>query len=310
MKRKRISDTISNLNEGVIEEATTFQKTKANKHAVWIKWTAVIACFALVMAIGIPVINNLIITQDKEATDTAWMIQYDNAYYEIIEDNPKALKKFGINPKGITSDLAGKHISFLRVSVAGNIRNDLVASEEKTDMELLEYKPANNKAHIIFRNGEDYYIARFCNYLNPDDVSYPVSEAFEIYGIYTADDIKSIASTSTDNTWKITEDIITDKNVITAFYNEMIGLKHYSEGDYHNLAFASHLKEAENNGSADAEIYKLYADDLCVLVIETVDGIRFTIDYFPSYKWIHFSETQTYCQMTSAMEHWFSNNIK
>ncbi len=118
--------------------------------------------------------------------------------------------------------------------------------------------------------------------------------------------------TSTDNNWKITGDTITDKNTIATFYDEMVSLEHYSENEYHNLAFANHpsLEEAENKGSADAEIYELYADDLSVLVIETVDGIRFVIDYYPSYKWIYFSETQTYCQMTSAMAQWFKNNIK
>ena len=308
MKIKRISDTISNLNESIVEEATAYQKASAKRNA-WMKWVAVAACFALVLAIGIPALYNMQIGQDKTLVDNIWIIRYDNAYYEIIEDNPEALEKFGVVTE-VTEDVIGEHICYLQFEYPESERSQCIVSDEKTEMELLEYKPANNKAHRIFRNGEKYYIARFCNYLNPDDVSYSVSTALEVFGIYGSDDIKSIAPTSTDNTWKITGTAVTDKDTIAAFYNEIIRLQHYSWDEYHDLAFADHLKEAEAEGSTDAEIYQQYADDLCVLVIETVDGIRFTIDYYPSFEWIYFSVTQTHCQITTAMSDWIKDHMQ
>lgn len=311
MKRNRISDTISNLNESIIEETTTYQKTteKAARRYGRMKWTAVAACFALVLGIGIPVLNNMLVEQDKSTVDNLWLIEYDNAYYEIIEDNPEALEKFGVATK-VTKEIIGEHICYLQPEHPETERSICIVSDEKSEMELLEYKPANNKAHRIFRDGEKYYIARFCNYLNPDDVSYPVSTALEIYGIYSADDIKSIAPTSTDNTWKITGTAVTDKDIIAVFYNEIIGLQHYSEDEYHDLAFANHLKDAEAKGSADAEIYTKHAEDHCNLVVETVDGIRFTIGYYPSFGWMNFSEAQTYCNMTTEMAEWIEKNIQ
>ncbi len=311
MKKQRISEIINNLNETIIEEATTYQKTtaKVTKPSMWIRWTAVAACFVLVLAVGIPIYNNIFVEPDKQTVDSVWLIEYDNAYYEIIEDNPTALEKFGVVSE-ITEDVIGEHISYLQLENPESERSNCIVSEEETDLELLEYKPANNKAHQVLRYGEKYYIARFCNYLNPDDVSYSVNVALEVYGIDEVSDIKSIAPTSTDNTWNIYGDIITDKSVIAEFYNEIINLKHYSEDEHHDLVFADHLKEAEDKGNADAEIYTKHADDLGVLVIETVDGIRFTINYYPSFGWMHFSATQTYCQMTPAMEMWIIDNIK
>lgn len=313
MKKQRISDIISNLNESIIEEATVYQKSnaKASKRNVWMKWTAVAACFALMLAVGIPVLNNVLVGPDKQIVNSVWLIEYDNAYYEIIENNPKALEKFGVVTE-ITDDVIGGHISYLQLEHPKSERSNCIVSKETTEMELLEYKPANNKAHRVFRNGEKYYIARFCNYLNPDDVSYPVNAALEVYGVDGASDIKGIAPTSTDNTWNINGTTITDKSIIATFYHEIIHLKHYSEQEHHELVFAEDLKSAEgkNGGDIGTEIYTKHADDLNVLVIETVEGIRFTIGYYPSYGWIYFSETQTYCKMTTEMAEWIENNIR
>lgn len=311
MKKKRITDTFNNLNETIIEEATIFQKSSGTRRSHWIKWTAIAACFMMVIAFGLPTLKNVLLGPDKQIIDSVQLIIYDNAYYEIISENPEALKKFGVATR-ITEDIIGSHISYLQPEhPAAPPYSNYIVSEEKTEWELLEYLPANNKAHRIFRNGENYYIVRFCNYLIPDDASCPVTTALEVYGIFDAKNIKSITPTSTDNTWQPTGPAITDKAAIAIFYNELIALKHFSEEEYHELVFAEDLKAAEEVGGGDVgdEVYAKHANDCHVLVIETMEGIRFTIDYYPSYGWFKFSETQSYCQMTPAMKVWLDDNL-
>ena len=53
MKRKWISETIDNINPRYIEEAAEYtDKAKTTDHKVWYKRSAVAACFALVLAVG------------------------------------------------------------------------------------------------------------------------------------------------------------------------------------------------------------------------------------------------------------------
>ncbi len=317
MKRQKISDTISNLNEEIITEAALYQPKQNSNHYHILRWAAIAASLLLVLACSLPILNNLIKGPDKYATDRIMTIEYDNAIYEIIIDNKEALDKFGIEPLIIlTTDppkipFAGNHIAYLTSRNNSTDSTDFVVTNSKTDMELLEYKPANNKAHLVYRNGDNYYIIRFCNYISPDDVSYPVNEALKIYGIYTSEDIKSITPTSTDNTWAPTGDAVTDSEKIKEFYDDIINLKHYSFEEYHELAFGEALKDADDidGGDIGGEIYTKHADDLHVLVLETKEGIRFTIEYYPSFKWIKFKETDSYCKITPALSEWLQENV-
>ncbi len=301
MKRQRISEIIGQLNEDLVEEAAAFPK--AQRRAPWAKWAAAAAC--LVLAAGILVLIPGPDSWQKTTVDTTWMLLYENAYYEIVEDNPAALRKFGVATE-VTADLAGGRIAYVRPSVPGSERSDLVVCEAQTDMELLEYRPANNRGHLVLRKGEKYYIARFCNYLIANSEALPVRDALEIYGIFGAEHIRSIGPTSWDNTWELTGDAVEDREAIEAFYAQVLALEHFSEDGYHAMAFAEDLKAFENpeTGDVGEELYKRYAEDLHVIVVETVDGIRFDVRYYPSYGWIYFSETQTYCRISPAMEAW------
>ncbi len=297
MKKQRISETINNLSETIIQESATYRKN------TWIKCTALAACLALILGVSLPALKNN--TSQDDLIDSVWFIEYDNAYYEVVEDNPEALEKFGI-PTKITADLAGGHLAYLKSESAEIERSTLLVTDEKTDIELLEYAPVKNKAHLIFRKSEKYYIARFCNYITMPNASHPIGDFFEVYGITCADDIKSIAPTSWDNTWKLTGKAVTEKDKIAEFYNQVINLKPISENDYQNMAF-------NNNAQSEEELKELYtnhANDLKVIVVETRDGIRFTIKTYPKYSWLYFPATLTHAQMPDTLKTWLETNIK
>ena len=312
MKRKKISETIDNINPKYIDEATGYTGVaKTTPKKGWYKWVAVAACFALVLAIGFPFAKDLFISPDqKDIVDAVVLIEYGDSYLEVIED-AKTIKKFGL-PSEITEDIIGNHIVFLQKAVPEAEYSNYVVADETTNIELFEYKPAPYKAVRILRDGDKYYYAWFCNYLVENDESLPIQMVFDVFGIDEAADIISITPTKTDNTWKPKGKVITDSAIISEFYTEITKLTAYSFDEYHELVFADDLKEAEDKGGGDigSEVYTRVADDRKDIVIETKDGLRFTIQYYPSYGWIHITKTLPYYQMSPEIEEWFEINIE
>lgn len=299
MKANDLLDLIGNTDDNLITEAKVQKKTKKN---AWVKWIAAAACFALVVAAGIPIINDFTQGPDKYTVGDFLMIEYDNAYYEIIENNPDFLKRKGI-VTDISKDVAGKHITYLK-KISEAKRSNYMVSAEETNTELLEYAPANQKAVRIFRDGDKYYAAVFCNYLIDDNESLPFDEVFKVYGISKAEDIKSIVSVKTNNMYKANGIAVTDSDLIVSFYNEIINLKPYSEDEFDETQFTY-----EDENKAD-EYHRKFADDANDFMIETVDGLRFIIRYFPTYDWVDAPLLQTYYKLSPALEAWIETNLK
>lgn len=300
MKEEKIFDSIADINEKYVAEARTNIVKKT--HSVWIKWVAAAACFALVVAAGIPLINNITKGPDNEIVDSVLLVQYDNAYYEIIENNPKFLERKGI-VTDISKEVAGKHITYLKKESEAK-RSDYIVSEEETNMELMEYAPANQKAVRILRDGNKYYAAVFCSYLIEDAESLPFDEAFKVYGISKAEDIKSIVSVKTDNEYKANGAVVTDCDLIASFYNEIITLEKYGEDEFDKTQFTY-----DDENKAD-EYHGKFADDRNDFMIENADGLRFIISYYPTYDWVNASLTQTYYKLSPALETWIETNLK
>lgn len=78
------------------------------------------------------------------------------------------------------------------------------------------------------------------------------------------------------------------------------------------MVFAKELKKYEEEGGGDigSEAYTQVADDLREIMIETKEGLRFTIRYYPSYDWIDVSTTMSYYKMSPEIKEWFEINIK
>lgn len=312
MKRERISETIANINPKYIDEATEFKgRTALSSVRVWHKWVAVAACFVLLLGIGIPIVKDRIISPDqKEIVDSVMLIDYENAYLEIVE-NLETIEKFGLE-KEITAEMIGGHIAYLQKEMPEADRSNFIVANGETNIELLEYAPALYKAVRIFRDGDKYYYALFCNYHVKTNESLPIKDAFEVYGIEGASEIVSITPVKNDNSWKADGKVITDSTIISEFFNELSVLSAFCFDDYHNLVFADILKEleGENGGDIGTEAYTREADDRKDLIIETKDGLRFDIEYYPSYGWISIPATMTYYQMSPEITEWFSNYAK
>ena len=313
MRKKRISETMGNINQKYVNEATAYTgEAKAARRPVWMKRGAIAACFAVILAIGIPVISDLFVSPDqKDIVDSIMLIEYDNAYWEIIENNQEAIKKYGLAEE-ITEKVIGNHIAHLQKEVPKAERSNYIIANEETDTELLEYSPAPYKAVRIFRDGDKYYYAWFCNYLVKNNESLPIMDAFEVYGIDEASDIISITPIKTDNSWKANGKAITDRSVISEFYTEISSLIAFSFDEYHEAVFADELWKYEDKGGGDvgSELYTRVADDHKQIKIETKDGLYFVIGYYPSYGWIDINATMSYYQMSPKITEWLENNIE
>lgn len=302
MKRNRISETMQNINQKYVDEAANYKNDKkAAPRKAWHKWVAA-ACFAVVLAVGIPVVRKLFVSQNHkcDTADSVMLIEYDDAYLEIIEDF-NMVEKFGLE-KNITENLIGNHIVYLQKDVPEVERSNYIVADNETNVELLEYAPAPYKAIRIFRDGDKYYYAFFCNYLVETDEALPIMEAFEVYGIDEASDIISITPTKSDNEWKPDGASITDSAIISAFFNEISKLTAFCFDDYHDLVYV--------DSEADSEVYARVADDRKDILIETKDGLRFVIYYYPSYGWINITKTMSYYQMSPEITEWLENNIR
>lgn len=299
MKRKQLLNIIGDIKDDYIAEAASNMPNK--KSHVWTKRLAIAACFALVFAAGIPVINHILVGPDSKMVESILLVEYNNAYYEVIENNPQYLERKGIETE-ITKDLAGKHITYLKKENEAK-RSNYIVSLKETNIELLEYLPAKQEAVKILRDGDHYFAVVFCNYLIPDNESLPFDENFKVYGITKAEDIKKIVPVKTDNEYKAIGTAVTDPTFIAAFYNEILTLEQYSEDEFDSIQFTY-----EDESNAD-EYYGQFADDRNDFMIETVDGLRFIINYFPTYDWVRCNLTQTYYKLSPALKTWIETNF-
>ena len=310
MKREKISETIGNIAPGYIDEATAYKGAAPRfSGKAWRKWGLAAACFALVLAIGFPFAKDLLMTSDhKDIVDSVMLIEYDGAYWEILED-PDSLEKCGLK-KEITGEQIGAHIAYLRKDAHDARHSDYIVSDEKNHTELLAYAPAPFQAVRIFRDGDKYSYALFCNYLVKQNESLPIQDAFAVYGIDGAEDIVSITPVKSDNTWKANGKAITENGRIAAFMDQISVLPAYSFDACHELVYAEELKEQEGTGGdVGSEIYTRFADDRKDIVIETQDGLRFALEYYPSYGWIYASGTMSWYQMSPEVSNWFSDSV-
>lgn len=58
MKPEIISDAMGRIDDAIIEETNGVRQNKKAKKRGWVKWAACAACLALVLAVGIPMMNN------------------------------------------------------------------------------------------------------------------------------------------------------------------------------------------------------------------------------------------------------------
>ena len=295
MNRKDLYNGFNEVDDDILERSETI--TKKSKRPAWFKWGAVAACLCLVIGIAIPVLHPKGGPDNQDPAQAIAALEYNGKFYEAV-DIPEVLEKYGLPPK-ITADMAGEHLEYLKSD--GGVGYECTASQ--TDIELYQYAPSVCDGVYVLRDGDTWYAALFCNFYQFDsNTSVELTELYRVYGINSADDIASITEMDNSNNREIGKPV-TDRQEIEEFYAMTIALWSYGNDDYQELMYGDIPEEEQ------PEFHSAVADDRRNLRIETTDGLRCFIAFYPSYGWINGGGTMSYFKIDEQMHDWIDRNL-
>lgn len=188
MNREHILDAIGNLNDEAILDA----KKKAKKTSL-IKWGALAACFALVLAVGIPQIANLIRPRGGPGQNDPLrpenVIEFNGAYYRVVDMNDTALLDDYNLPHEITTNMLGKELGN-GLDENGNMTAEILYQYAPySDILTGEQKRSQRAVYIVSENGEYAFALFYCFIHFDTNTHQEPSEMFVVYGVDSAEDI-------------------------------------------------------------------------------------------------------------------------
>ena len=294
MTNENILDAIGGINENAVQDAKAYKRPKSKR---WFKWGAMAACLCLVVGIAIPILHHKGGIDHQDPLQDTAAFELNGKFYEVVE-TPEVLEKYGL-PSKITEDVAGDHVAYLKSD--GDDSYECTPIE--TDMELYQYNPAASDGVYVLRNGETLCAALFCNFYQFDsNTNCSLTELYRVYGIESADDIKSITEMDNNNENETGTPVV-ERQEITEFYNMTIALGSYGNDDFQAEVFDGIPEENQQ------EAHTAFADDRRNLRIETASGLRFFIAFYPSYNWIYGGGTMSYFKIDNQMRNWIERNV-
>ena len=175
MRKNRISETIGNINQKYVNEATAYTgEVKTVRRPVWMKWGAVAACLCLIVAAMVAVPNlfgdnaikdGSIISDFKSGSlvDTSYATPAPGEYFCFVEVN-EARKEY-----------AGKDVSFLLSFDVFNRDGEQMSIEELSE----EYQRLSDLGYKL------YYVEDHWTYYGDNQKEYsPV-----VVGLFTEDEL-------------------------------------------------------------------------------------------------------------------------
>ena len=297
MTNENILDAIGGINEKAVQDAKAYKRPKSKR---WFRWGAMAACLCLVIGIAIPILHHKGkggIDHQDPLQDTA-AFELNGKFYEVVE-TPEVLEKYGL-PSKITEDVAGDHVAYLK---SDGDDSSYECTPIETDMELYQYNPAASDGVYVLRDGEAWYAVLFCNFYQFDsNTNCSLTELYRVYGIESADDIKSITEMDNNNENETGTPVV-ERQEITEFYNMTIALGSYGNDDFQAEVFGNIPEEKLQ------EAHSAFAENQRNLRVETKDGLRFFIAFYPSYNWIYGGGTMSYFKIDNQMRNWIERNV-
>ena len=304
MNRKDLYNGFNEVDDDILERSETASRSK--KRPVWLKWGAIAACLCLVVSIAIPVLHHKggPDTQDPydSPVESIALLYLNGALYECCDD-PQALKRLGLQSE-ITAETAGEHVA--NIELGGIV--DYQETVSQTDKELFQYAPAPSRAVYVLRDGNNYMAVVFVRTYFPDDPKAysDLADVYRFYNIEDAGDIASIAQMDW-NREKVTGAEITDSDAISDFYALTTDIVNFVSMD--NDAFQDRVFGDVPEENAQ-EAYNAFADDLQMLRIETVDGLRFFVKIYPNYGYLESGQAMAYHLITPELNVWFNEHLE
>lgn len=263
---------MSEIDSKYVDEAINYKKK--TKKLGWIQWGAIAACFAVVLAMGISYLNSVIASRggpsQKDPLRPLDVIEFNGAYYEIVDmENTKLLNTYNL-PHEITADMVG-----IEVGKGSDIR------DKQTDM-LYQYVPyakiavteangdrRSQRAVYIISDENKYSFALFCNYTHFDTNTHQeASEMFAVYGVDSADDISIV---------KIGNKEVSNHAEIEIFFENIYNALSMGNDDYQKEVYGN-MSETEQQ-----KLSNELADSVLEVKLITVDGLVINnMRYFPT----------------------------
>ena len=294
MTNENILDAIGGINENAVQDAKAYKRPKSKR---WFRWGAMAACLCLVVGIAIPILHHKGGIDHQDPLQDTAAFELNGKFYEVVE-TPEVLEKYGL-PSKITEDVAGDHVAYLKSD--GDDSYECTPIE--TDMELYQYNPAAFDGVYVLRNGETWCAALFCNFYQFDsNTNCSLTELYRVYGIESADDIKSITEMDNNNENETGTPVV-ERQEITEFYNMTIALGSYGNDGFQAEVFGNIPEEKQQ------EAHSAFAENQRNLRIEAKDGLRFFIAFYPSYNWIYGGGTMSYFKIDNQMRNWIERNL-
>lgn len=294
MTNENILDAIGGINENAVQDAKAYKRPKSKR---WFRWGAMAACLCLVVGVAIPILHHKGGIDHQDPLQDTAAFELNGKFYEVVE-TPEVLEKYGL-PSKITEDVAGDHVAYLKSD--GDDSYECTPIE--TDMELYQYNPAASDGVYVLRNGETWCAALFCNFYQFDsNTNCSLTELYRVYGIESADDIKSITEMDNNNENETGTPVV-ERQEITEFYNMTIALGSYGNDDFQAKVFGNIPEEKLQ------EAHSAFAENQRNLRVETKDGLRFFIAFYPSYNWIYGGGTMSYFKIDNQMRNWIERNV-
>ena len=223
------------------------------------------------------------------------VLAYNGALYNLSNEIGY-LNRAGID-NVITKEDCGESL--------GNLKKTEKGYEEtacETDIEIYKYAPAfSNTEVVVVREGEEYLAGLFSNNLTIGDYNdhNAISGLYRRYGISAEDKVAAVAEQDKDG---IVIKEVTEPTVTKEFYHASMTMESQCFG-------REDFKELVTDEMPEEE-YLTFLESERTLCIETEEGLKFYMSWYPEEGWLFASGARAYYKITEEMQAWLNNYLK
>lgn len=289
MKKEEFFNIIGEVDEHKVATAGMAMNAKKSR-LVWLKWGAVAACLCLVVGLAIPVLNPKGDPGQEAPLRPLNVIEYNGAYYEIIDmTDRKMLDTYNL-PYEITADMIG--ISLGSGSGHNGKQTKQVFYQYAPYADIvtvtteLEQERAQRAVYIV-EDGGVYSFALFCNFVLFDSNTH--TEASEMFVVYGVDEVEDIASIT------IGGKEVTDKDMINTLFDNLYHSHAMGNDDYQKAVFKGMSEDEQQALSIEL------ADSMIEMKITTTEGVVINnLRYYPTINYVSWA--LNYYKLSSSIE--------
>lgn len=299
MKNEKLLQAIGKIDDELVYGAIEYKRAK--KKNTWVKWAAMAACLCLVVAMVPAVLHTINPQNELKGLEISENFMYEGVEYYIIGDDDSP-EHYGF-PAEITGELAGKQNAYL----FRDENNDLLVTDEKSDIIVFEYALAPCTAAKIIRYGDSWYSAVFVGVASSDtDTSKQLNLAtlYQIYNVNSYEDIQSIRITPYESEG-LDSFYTTEGRWIENFYLYTKDLISHSADEF-NLLVYEDCETEEDREAVDS----FFKSDFCKLNIETNSGLIMRLQLYPTTGWMRSINGHAYYMLTDDMLSWYNSHLE